>query len=256
MESEVERRFVTSGGVGLVAVSAAEMREIDRIAVEETGPSLLQMMENAGRSMAALAIDLLGESHATDDVLVVAGTGGNGGGGICAARHLSSRVEHVDLWLVEPDRMAGAASMQLSTYRETAGCEVSYGGLRDAAPYAILVDAVIGYGLRGAPSGASRDAVEWIRASSAKVLSLDLPSGIDPDTGEAPGVYVDADATLTLHLPKPGLRTPAAGRLFLADLGIPAGVSRRLGIAPPIYGSTFVTPLLRPRQWPGQLTAQ
>ena len=72
-----------------------------------------------------------------------------------------------------------------------------------------------------------------------------LPSGIHPDSGEAPGVHVDAHATLTLHLPKPGLRSPAAGLLFVADLGIPAGVSRRMGIPAPIYGPTFVTPLER-----------
>src|SRR5262249_57998507 len=84
-------RFVTASGIEVPAVDSIEMREVDRIAVEETGPNLYQMMENAGRNLALLAMDLLGEGWRQADILVLAGSGGNGGGGVFAARPLAKR---------------------------------------------------------------------------------------------------------------------------------------------------------------------
>jgi NAD(P)H-hydrate epimerase len=80
------------------------MREIDRIAIEETGPNLFQMMENAGRNMALQAIDVLGPTWRERHVVVLADAGGNGGGGICAARHLANRRADVTLVLAAPLR--------------------------------------------------------------------------------------------------------------------------------------------------------
>ena len=82
-----QTRFVTEHGVDVPAVDSDQMREVDRIAVEETGPNLYQMMENAGRNLASLAIEVLGKAWSEARILVLAGSGGNGGGGICAARH-------------------------------------------------------------------------------------------------------------------------------------------------------------------------
>jgi NAD(P)H-hydrate epimerase len=76
---------MTEQGVDVPAVDSAQMREVDRIAVDETGPNLYPMMENAGRNMALLAVELLDEQWQQAKVLVLAGGGGNGGGGICAA---------------------------------------------------------------------------------------------------------------------------------------------------------------------------
>jgi NAD(P)H-hydrate epimerase len=81
--------------------------------------------------------------------------------------------------------------------------------------------------------------------SGARIVSLDLPSGVDADSGDTPGVFLSAEATLTLHLPKPGLASPTAGALWVADLGIPAEVTRRVGIEPRGYGLDFVAPLER-----------
>ncbi len=83
--------WITDTGVKVPAVTEAQMREIDHIAVEETGPNLFQMMENAGRNLALAAIGMLGDAWQDARVLVMAGSGGNGGGGICAARHLANR---------------------------------------------------------------------------------------------------------------------------------------------------------------------
>src|SRR5215469_15771025 len=84
-------RFITEDGIEVPAVDTDQMREVDRIAVEETGPNLYQMMENAGRNLASLAIEVMGKEWQKAKILVLAGTGGNGGGGICAARHLANR---------------------------------------------------------------------------------------------------------------------------------------------------------------------
>ncbi len=82
--------FHTEGGLRVPAVTAQQMREVDRVAVEDIGPNLHQMMENAGRSLASVCMTMLGERGAGRPVAVVAGTAGNGGGGICAARHLAN----------------------------------------------------------------------------------------------------------------------------------------------------------------------
>jgi NAD(P)H-hydrate epimerase len=238
-------RFVTPAGRELAPVTRKQMLEIDRIAVGESGPSLLQMMENAGRSLAELALRILPEPLSHGRVLVVAGPGGNGGGGICGARHLVTRAARVELCLVEPDRLSPGAEAQLAIYRLTDGEETPMVGAEERGAYDLLIDAVIGYGLRGAPAGEAERAIRWMGAARTPVLSLDLPSGLDPDTGETPGVFVAARSTLTLHLPKPGLRNQAAGGLWVADLGIPAEVTQRVGVPGPAYGDGFVVPLER-----------
>jgi len=123
------------------------MREVDRIATEETGPNLLQMMENAGRNVALQVIDDLGDGWTQAEIVVLAGPGGNGGGGICAARHLANRRARVTLVLSDPARLSDASRFQHQVYESTPGREVRFEDL-DSAPVDIIVDAVIGYGLR------------------------------------------------------------------------------------------------------------
>ena len=82
------KKFFTKDGLTVPAVTKEQMIEVDRIAIDETGPNLCQMMENAGRNLALIVIDLIKEKSPGKKVLIFAGTGGNGGGGICAARHL------------------------------------------------------------------------------------------------------------------------------------------------------------------------
>src|SRR5262252_6871963 len=84
-------RCVTDSGIEVPVVTTEQMREIDRIAVDETGPNLFQMMENAGRNLALQAMEVLGAKWSRASMIVLAGGGGNGGGGICAARHLANR---------------------------------------------------------------------------------------------------------------------------------------------------------------------
>ena len=104
--------FMTDDGLGVPAVTASQMREIDRVAIEETGPNLFQMMENAGRSLAGQALHMLGAGWKKARIVVLAGSGGNGGGGICAARHLANRDVDVALVLAEPDRLNEVPALQ------------------------------------------------------------------------------------------------------------------------------------------------
>jgi NAD(P)H-hydrate epimerase len=236
-------RFVTADGVEVPAVDAAQMREVDRIAMEETGPNLFQMMENAGRNLARLAIELLGDRWQQAEILVLSGSGGNGGGGICASRHLANRDARVTLCLADPSKLQGVPAFQRKILASTSAREIAFDRMQDEHPD-LVVDALIGYGLQSTPSGHVADLIEWTRSSAAHVLALDIPSGVDATSGATPGVFVNAHWTLTLALPKKGLRPQVSGELYLADIGIPSAVYQRIGIqyVPP-FGRDFYVPL-------------
>ena len=222
-------RFFTDTGIEDPAVTTAQMRGVDRLAVEETGPNLYQMMENAGRNLARLALERLGPNWRRSNILVLAGSGGNGGGGICAARHLANHGAGVSLWVAAPERLGEVPAYQRKIFQATAGREISARSVEKLQPDLIL-DALIGYSLRSAPRGPIETFIRWANESGAPILSLDLPSGVDATTGEAPGEYVRPACTMTLALPKTGLAPDKAGEMFLADIGIPERVYRRLGI--------------------------
>jgi NAD(P)H-hydrate epimerase len=129
-------------------------------------------------------------------------------------------------------------------YRGTAGEIATIDGLGRLDP-GLVIDAVIGYSLGGAPRGPARDVIEWATEHEAPVLSLDVPSGVDSTSGEAPGAHIRAATTMTLALPKTGLDAAAVGDLWLADIGIPAEVYRRVGIAVPsdLFGDRYRVPI-------------
>jgi NAD(P)H-hydrate epimerase len=222
-------RFMTEQGVDVPAVDSAQMREVDRIAMEETGPNLYQMMENAGRNLALLAIELLDERWQQAKVLVLAGSGGNGGGGICAARHLANRNVKVSVCLAEPATLRGVPEFQRKILNSTSAQEISLDQIKDQRPDLVL-DALIGYGLNAAPKGQVAELIVLTTSYRAPVVSLDVPSGVDATSGQTPGAFVSPRWTLTLALPKTGLLPRLTGELYLGDIGIPEQVYRRIGI--------------------------
>jgi NAD(P)H-hydrate epimerase len=136
-----------------------------------------------------------------------------------------------------PAEADGALAQQLMALGEAPARVLTFAEAFDVADADLVVDAVLGYGVQGAPRG---PVMGLIRAAMAaeRVLSLDLPSGIDADSGEAEGFAVSPERTLTLALPKTGLRSDNAGELWLADLGIPPGVYARAGVVShPIFGN-------------------
>ena len=237
-------RFSTESGTRVPAVTAAEMRAVDRVAVEELGLQLLQMMENAGRGLAAAV-----QQRAPSSVVVVAGSGGNGGGGMASARHLANH--GVDVRVVldrDPASLSGAAATQYRILDEmsvpvaVAAADRSESTLSDVDGSTLVVDSLVGYGLDGALREPAASIVARVSDTEAPVVSLDVPSGIDATTGERPGVDVDPDVVVTLALPKTGLASswlhePPGVDVLLLDIGIPATVFERVGVE---YESPFV----------------
>lgn len=238
-------KFHLCDGTEIPAVSGEQMREIDRVAMEHTGPNLFQMMENAGRDVATFVCRQLGVGWQKARIAILAGSGGNGGGGICAGRHLSNHGAQIDLYLANPAHLSDIAAFQRKVYSYTRGHEISLAGL-ERNHYEFVIDALIGYGLHTAPRREMAELIELTQAKKTALLSLDVPSGVDATTGEIPGVPFRPDFTLTLALPKTGLLSADAGELYLADIGIPPGTYERLGI-PVIdfFGDRYWVPLLK-----------
>lgn len=216
--------FLTPENVEVPAVTADGMRAVDRTAVDDVGLDLLQMMENAGRTLAWHARDL-GDASS----LVIAGNGGNGGGGLACARHLANRADPVDVVLDRPPAdLTGAAAHQYGVLAAMGLRTETVDGV-DLDAYDVIVDAVIGYGLSGAVRPPASRLIDAMNGATASVVSLDVPSGIDATSGEAHGVAVRPDRTVTLALPKTGL-VGRAEPVYLADIGIPRTVYDRLGL--------------------------
>jgi NAD(P)H-hydrate epimerase len=176
-------QFYTDTQIPVPSVTADQMQEIDRIAVEETGPALLQMMENAGRNLALVALAHLGTNWRNLQIVVLAGKGGNGGGGICVARHLANRGLSVQLCLSAPDRLQEVSAYQHHVYTATTGAEITPDDLASKAPD-LVIDALLGYSLTSSPRGIVADLIDWANQSRAPIVSLDLPSGLNATTGE------------------------------------------------------------------------
>jgi NAD(P)H-hydrate epimerase len=240
-------KFVTERGIEVPSVTTKQMIEVDRVAMEETGPNLFQMMENAGRNLALQAIDCLGENWQQANIIVLSGSGGNGGGGICAARHLANRGAKVKLCLSSPDRLKEVPQWQRHIFQSTSGQEVALAELiASTKPIDLIIDALIGYSLRAAPRGNALELINWANNTGAPILSLDTPSGVDSTMGETPGEYIHARWTMTLALPKTGLLPDKTGELILADIGIPPGAyswsTLQLNYTQP-FGARFRIPL-------------
>ncbi|NND84102.1 MAG: NAD(P)H-hydrate epimerase [Acidimicrobiia bacterium] len=201
------------------SVTRAQMEEADRIMVEDLGVSLLQMMELAGAAVAHVA-----GLVAPRSALVLAGSGGNGGGALAAGRHLAHRgVEVTVVRSSEARRPETARQWDVLS-------RIGARGLADPKEADVVIDGVLGYSRSGPPRGRAGELIGWMNEASAPIVSVDLPSGLDPDTGAGPSVV--AASVVTLALPKPGLRGVEAD-LWLADIGIPPVVWERLGVDVP-----------------------
>ncbi len=204
-----------------------QMVEVDRAMIEDYGIDLVRMMENAGRGLANLARErFLGGDARERRVVVLAGTGGNGGGVLVAARRLHNYGADVTVLATGPDdAFAPVPRSQLSIVRRM-GIRVGSAEAVDVlGPRDLILDGLIGYSLNGAPGGVAASLIRWANESIAPVLSLDAPSGVDTTTGVVFDPAIRATATMTLALPKAGLRAPGVeynvGDLYLADISVP-----------------------------------
>lgn len=198
-------------------LSTAPLRSIEQEAIAQGAP----LMERAGHAAATLARELAGESG--KPVLIVAGPGNNGGDALVVARHLRQWWFPVTVVCTDdPDRYTGDAATALLAWHKTGGTCLRQ--LPAYSDWSLIIDGLFGIGLKRDLSGLHDDAVTYINSSDAPVLSLDLPSGLDGDSGRIHGNAVEADHTITFIAAKPGLLTgdgpDHCGRVHLADLGL------------------------------------
>jgi NAD(P)H-hydrate epimerase len=226
-------------------VTTTQMIEVDRRMIEDIGISLLQMMENAGLQLANVARDVfLGGTAKDKRIAVLAGTGGNAGGAIVAARRLTMWGAQCDIGLGKTaGDLAAVPSAQFDILRTiTTINPISPTDLGNG--YDLILDGLIGYSLKGNPYGKVADYIQSANAVSSPVLSLDVPSGFDGATGKVRLPCVNADATLTLALPKLGMtrgeHVNNVGRLFCADISCPPQVFENLNLDRP-YETPFTT---------------
>lgn len=214
------------------ALTAQQMAEVDRLMIEEYGILLDQMMENAGRNLAELARRMLAGEIKGRRLVVLCGAGNNGGGGMVAARNLHNWGADVQIKIIEPLERLKETSAHQWKILEAMGVENTQEP--ELAEADLIVDALIGYGLVGDPRHPQAAWIERVNASHRLVLALDTPSGLDVTTGTPRNPCIRATATLTLALPKTGLMgagaKPYVGKLYLADISVPPGLFRRLGL--------------------------
>jgi NAD(P)H-hydrate epimerase len=231
---QVGAEIPTLDPAALPWLSVEQMREVDRLLVDELGITLEQLMENAGRNLALLARLLLGGDARGRSVVVLAGPGGNGGGAMVAARHLAVAGAQVRVLLAQPpERLAPVTSRQHGILRRM-GLDVRIDGTA-LDPADLVLDGLLGYSQAGPPRG--RAALLIQATAGRRVLALDVPSGLELATGRQHSPHVVAAATLTLAAPKHGLRAPGApvavGPLYVADISVPPLVWAQLGLPPP-----------------------
>ncbi len=205
-------------------VTAAEMKRLEQQA-DAAGLSYRQMMENAGAAAAALALRAW---PAAKSVAVFCGKGNNGGDGFVAARHLANAGLAVRLYLVEGEPVTTDAIYNCGLAREM-GLPVLAADALDEPEQAdflqnadIILDGVYGTGFHGTLRPEGLAAARWMNEAPGRVLALDLPSGLEADSGTAAEGTVQADLTVTFHAAKPCHRLAAAqcGRVEVADIGI------------------------------------
>jgi len=237
-------------------VSADEMREIDRRAIEEYGLPGVVLMENAGRS-AADAIEGICMEKGVDTVLIIAGNGNNGGDGFVVARHLVNR--GIDCTILLAGKMAGvkgdakvnldiAGKMGIEVRESLMDISLVEEEIRSAG---LIVDAIFGTGLTKEVEGFHAEVIDAINMFDSPIVSLDIPSGLDASSGKVLGTTVEADMTVTFCLPKIGcIMHPGAGYvgdLIMADIGTPIDLLENRDLKTSLILEEDAAELLLPR---------
>ena len=226
-------------------LTAAEQRELDKLAGEE-GQPIRVLMEAAG---AALARNVLAMHPRR--VVVFCGPGNNGGDGSVAARLISDSCEVYTKYTT--DTLKGDAAEAMKAWRESGGADAD--DSVEIGAGTVVVDAVFGSGLSRPPAGAEAAAIRAInlaRENGAQVVAVDIPSGVESDTGAVYPAHVSADLTVTFHAPKRGLYlhpgADCAGRIVVEAIGIPQALEEKLpGPACELIDEAWARAQLSPR---------
>jgi ADP-dependent NAD(P)H-hydrate dehydratase / NAD(P)H-hydrate epimerase len=208
-------------------LTGAQVAEVDRVAASRFGLPVEWLMEAAGWQVAR---------QCKGQTAVVCGKGSNGGDGLAAARHLHNWGRLHSVAALDRGALQGAAA-KMATALEAVGVEIGDQPRLEGSE--LILDAIFGTGLNRPPAGRAAEWIETINASGKRVLAVDLPSGLDSDSGRAFSPTVRADLTVTLGLAKAGLLAadgPAlAGEIWLADIGIPRLAYEMVGAKMPAH---------------------
>ena len=233
--------------------TAEQMRALDRAAIQDRGIPSLELMERAARG-AAEAAQALSEQEGVRRAAVFCGSGNNGGDGVAAARLLREAGLAVRCFLAgRREKMTPDCREMARRLEEMGGKLEDFTGDTEQAAWCascgVLVDALFGIGLNTALRGLPLAAVELMNACPVPTLAVDVPSGVEADTGKVLGAAVEAAATVTFTLPKPGLLLGAggacSGRVTVAEIGIPADLVQ--GVESSLHG-VFPEELSLPRR--------
>jgi ADP-dependent NAD(P)H-hydrate dehydratase / NAD(P)H-hydrate epimerase len=206
-------------------LDAPQMRAVDRWAIDEQRTPSLALMERAGEGVAQ-AVERLAHGG---PVTVVCGKGNNGGDGLVVARLLRTAGREVTVVCVAPsDELSPDALANFKRLADEPPLELDESLAGDAIERAgVIVDALLGTGFEGAPRGATAKAIELVNYAPGRVVSVDVPSGVDASSGVVEGSAIHADLTVSFHASKPGLWIHPgkrhAGTTITIDIGIPRG---------------------------------
>ncbi len=238
-------------------VSSQQMRALDIVATERYGIASLTLMERAGEALARAALRLAKDR--TGPVVVICGSGNNGGDGLVAARLLAKRGREVRCFLLaDIDECSSDAEVKIQRLsKEGSAVErlTDEGALLQRAPVfheaCVIVDAIFGTGLTREVEGINRLAIELINGAGVPVVAADIPSGLSADTGLVQGAAVMATVTVTFGLPKRGLvlgeGVGYAGRVEVAEIGIPPEAIEAVQGDLEWIDPAMVAPLIPPR---------
>lgn len=204
----------------LPLLTSRQVKEADGLAQTRFGIGLEWLMEAAGWQIAR-------QVH--DPAVVVCGVGNNGGDGIAAARHLHRWGKLVSISCIDAARLSGAAAHELEVLR-MAGVDIW--PVLQVVDAEVVVDALLGTGLNRAPEGKFAEWIEAINASGKRVISVDVPSGLDAESGLAYSPFVHPDVTIALGFPKPGL-DQFGGKVVVVDIGVPPEAYAAVGVQVP-----------------------
>jgi NAD(P)H-hydrate epimerase len=213
--------------------TVAQMREAERRAETEYGIALADLMDNAGKGLARAALEMLPQP---DGIIgIFCGSGNNGGDGYVCAAELLRQGRAVAVWGIGAENLPDDSLVKnaANTYLAEGGVILSVSSELKAEDIKcdLIVDALLGTGLTRLVSGQYAYAIELINAASAPVLSCDLPSGIDADSGEIMGTAVKADKTLMMGLAKQACELPPGDKFFgqfeVCDIGLPPALAAR-----------------------------
>jgi NAD(P)H-hydrate epimerase len=204
----------------MIRLNRSQVREVDRLAVERYHIPSIVLMENAAIAVAEEACRMLG-NDCVGEILILCGGGNNGGDGLAVARHLHNRGADVNIGLtVDPARYTGDAliNWQICSSMKIPACPFEAGQLKDLWPM-LVIDAVFGTGLSEPPRAPFGELAEAVNTSGLPVLAVDVPSGLDCDTGLPLGACIVAKTTVTFVAQKIGFEKPEAAR-FLGEIRV------------------------------------